>query len=277
MFTALRFLGKAFLLRGRRCCSTRPARRTPRLMLEGLETRTVPSASALASPLSIVAPAAFPDGGTSSNSGFTPTQIQQAYGVSALLNAATPINGKGETIGIVDAYSDPTIQGDAATFSSAYNLPSFNTGGPTLAIAQPGGTTPTNAGWATEMSLDVEWAHAIAPEANILLVEASSASTAALMQAVEYAASHANVVSMSWGSSEFSGETSYDSVFASYPNVTFVASAGDSSAAPRGMAVGVALRPGGGRHEPIRHHKRQRDHLQIRERLVRRRRRRQRL
>ncbi len=101
-----------------------------------------------------------------------------------------------------------------------------------MTIAKPGGTTPNNAGWATEISLDVEWAHAVAPQANILLVEASSASTSALLQAVGYAATHASVVSMSWGTSEFSGETAYDTGsggvagfngFANYPGVTFVA------------------------------------------------------
>ncbi len=211
MFTALRSLRWNALRKGRRCRSSRPARRVPRLMLEGLETRTVPSASPLVSPLGIVAPAASPLGGTSTNSGFTPAQIQQAYGASTLLgNYITGTDGQDETIAIVDAYNDPTIVSDAATFNSAYGLPAFSSSGPTLTIAKPGGTTPNNAGWSTEISLDVEWAHAVAPQANILLVEASSASTSALLQAVGYAATHANVVSMSWGSGEFSGETSYD-------------------------------------------------------------------
>ena len=229
------------------------------MLLEELETRTVLSAvlSPQASSLSVVTQAANAVG-TSTNSGFTPIQIQEAYGVSALLSAG--INGKGETIAIVDAYNDPNIAADANTFSAAYGLPLFNsTGGPTLTIAQPGGTPPTSAGWTTEISLDVEWAHAIAPEANILLVEANpvngllasdAAELTALMAVVPYAAQHANVVSMSWGLSEFSGQTgsAYDGVFQSlsskYPNVTFVAAAGDYNAviwpasSPYVLAVG---------------------------------------
>ena len=77
-----------------------------------------------------------------------------------------------------------------------------------------GGSLPaadSTGGWELEESLDVEWAHAMAPGANILLVEASSASDSDLLAAVSYASQHANVVSMSWGSGEFSGESSYDS------------------------------------------------------------------
>ena len=66
--------------------------------------------------------------------------------------------------------------------------------------------TPTG-GWELEESLDVEWAHAMAPGAKILLVEANSANDSDLLAAVDYAAAHANVVSMSWGGGEFSGET----------------------------------------------------------------------
>src|SRR5207248_3970700 len=80
----------------------------------------------------------------------------------------------------------------------------------------------------------VEWAHAIAPGANILLVEARSDYFSDLLAAVDYAAAHANVVSMSWGSDEFSGETtsSYDGHFRNHPGVTFVASSGDYGAPP---------------------------------------------
>ena len=230
-------------------------------MLEELEPRTVPSAVPLASPLSVVTPAAHAASVTTINSDFTPIEVQEAYGASTLYGPSykNGTDGEGETIAIVDAYSDPNILADANKFSAAYNLPSLaqgnpanpdpSTTGPYLTIEQPGGKTPNNVNWAVEISLDVEWAHAMAPEANILLVEASSNSYAALMTAVGYAAQHANVVSMSWGGSEFSGETgaAYDSVFASYPNVTFVASAGDSgtlggpewpSSSPDVLAVG---------------------------------------
>jgi subtilase family serine protease len=178
---------------------------------------------------------------TSSTAGYVPAQLQQAYGVSALLQSGT--NGSGETIAIVDAYNDPNILGDANTFSQAYGLPAFHSpgqsgSGPVLTVASPE-TAPgkfplTNPGWDTEISLDVEWAHAIAPNANILLVEAKSASLANLMGAVKYAATQPGVVvvSMSFGGAESSSQTTYDSTFATYgQSVTFVASAGDSGAA----------------------------------------------
>src|SRR5207249_2295430 len=87
-----------------------------------------------------------------------------------------------------------------------------------------------DSGWALEESLDVQWAHAIAPNAKILLVEARSASGNDLLSAVDYARNRADVVaiSMSWGGSEFSGESGYDSHFTSSNGKTFFASSGDS-------------------------------------------------
>src|SRR5207247_2612585 len=86
--------------------------------------------------------------------------------------------------------------GASSTFLSVVN----QNGGTTYPQADPSG------GWDLETALDVEWAHAVAPKAKILLVEASSASFNSLFTAVNYAAQHAQVVSMSWGSYEFSGE-----------------------------------------------------------------------
>ena len=89
---------------------------------------------------------------------------------------------------------------------------------------------PTDSGWALEISLDVEWAHAAAPGADIVLVEATSNSTMNLLSAVDTAVSKgARVVSMSWGSGEFSSETAADSHF-NHAGVTFFASSGDSGA-----------------------------------------------
>src|SRR5262249_13296708 len=84
-------------------------------------------------------------------------------------------------------------------------------------VNQSGGTTypAGNTGWGTEIALDVEWSHAIAPKANIILVEASSSSYANLFAAVNWAKAQSGVsaVSMSFGGGESSGETSYDSTF----------------------------------------------------------------
>ncbi len=150
---------------------------------------------------------------------YTPQQVQAAYGFNKL--RAT---GSGQIIGIVDAYDDSQyIQKDLNTFCSQFGIPST-----TVQILYAQGAKPAgNSGWQQEISLDVEWAHAIAPDATILLVEAQDASTPHLLGAVQAAVNAgATVVSMSWGGGEFSTENADDSYF-SAPGVTFVASAGD--------------------------------------------------
>jgi hypothetical protein len=195
-----------------------------------------------AAPLLHVQPQSSPGPG-----GYTPAQIRHAYGVDLLSNT-----GMGQTIAIVDAYNAPHIKSDVAAFSSQFGLPQFNTGGPTLSVVnQSGGSKlpSSNSGWALEISLDVEWAHAIAPQANILLVETSSSSLSSLFTGVNYAANHAHVVSMSWGASEFYGENSYDSYF-NRSGVTFTAASGDNgtgviypAASPYVLAVGGTTLP----------------------------------
>jgi hypothetical protein len=168
--------------------------------------------------------------GTSGPTGTTPAQVRHAYGFDQL-----PYDGSGTTIAIVDAYDDPNVANDLHQFDLQFNLPD-----PTFSKVNQtgGGTLPTaNSDWASEIALDVEWAHAIAPKANILLVEANDAGGTNLFAAVSYAANQPGVVavSMSWGSVEFSTEPSYDSNFrtpAGHAGVTFVASSGDSGAPP---------------------------------------------
>jgi subtilase family serine protease len=151
---------------------------------------------------------------------FTPQDIYTAYNLPGL----TGTEGAGTTIAIVDAYSDPNIASNLATFSGEWSLPAAN-----LVIHQMSTGISSNSGWGMEESLDVEWAHAIAPEATILLVEATSATTSNLLSAVSYAASQKGVVSvsMSWGSNDFSGEQQYDTYFAT-SGISFFASAGDT-------------------------------------------------
>ncbi len=119
--------------------------------------------------------------------------------------------------------------------------PSGNAAQANAPAADPSG------GWELEESLDVEWAHAIAPQANIILVEAGSTSTNDLMTAVQTAANHANVVSMSWGGGEFSGETSgtYQNAF-NTGGVTFVAAAGDAGATVTWPAISTSVLSVGG-------------------------------
>lgn len=171
--------------------------------------------------------------------GHTPQQMRAAYGFGTTGN-----EGAGQTIAIVDAYDDPNIAADLGVFDKQFALPGTNTTAKNTAgsvynffskVGQTGSSTAlpvSNGSWAQEISLDVEWAHAMAPGANILLVEANSNSTSDLLTAVDYAKTQASVISMSWGGSEFAGETgtAYDGQFVSpagHP-VTFVASAGDN-------------------------------------------------
>ena len=170
---------------------------------------------------------------TSGPTGYSPTQIRHAYGFDQISFNGGTADGSGETIAIVDAYDDPNIASDLHAFDVAFGLadPNFTK------VNQNGGATLPrgNSGWATEIALDVEWAHAIAPKANILLVEASDASYNNLFAAVNYARNAAGVVavSMSWGGSECSGETSLDGYLttpANHNGVAFVVASGDSGA-----------------------------------------------
>jgi subtilase family serine protease len=179
---------------------------------------------------------------STSPTGLSPATIKSVYNFSTSTTA-----GAGKTIAIVDAYDDPTAESDLAVFSSQYGLPACTTAnGCFLKVNQTGGTSypRRDAGWALEISLDVQWAHAIAPGARILLVEASSNSFANLLAAEDYAKSHAQYVSNSWGAGEFSGEISYDSHFAQ-SGVSFFVSSGDAglpadypSASPNVISVG---------------------------------------
>jgi subtilase family serine protease len=185
--------------------------------------------------------------------GLTPSQIQKFYGFSGLscsfsgtFGITTTLCGNGQTIGIVDAFNDPNIQSDLNTFDTQFGLPDCNNTNHCFTIATPQGSPRTDRGWALEISLDVEWAHAIAPGAKILLVEAVTNSFSNLFGAVDVAASTAGVhqVSMSWGGSEFSSEVKDDSHF-QVSGVTFFASSGDSghgiiypSASPLVVSVG---------------------------------------
>ncbi len=171
---------------------------------------------------------------TVSPTGLTPAQIRHAYGFDQLTCSYTGTYGSsnlcgyGQTIAIVDAYDDPNIQKDLTTFSTQFGLPNCTSANGCFAKVMPQGKTKSDSGWALEESLDVQWAHAIAPGAKILLVEAKSASFTNLLNAVDYAVGKgADQVSMSWGGSEFSSESSYDYHF-SKNNVSFFASSGDS-------------------------------------------------
>jgi subtilase family serine protease len=136
--------------------------------------------------------------------------VRHAYGFDVIVN-----QGAGQTIGIVDAFDDAGAESDLGVFSTQFGLPACTTANGCFKKVYATGTKPrANAGWAGEISLDVQWAHAIAPQAKILLVEAANNGNSALYSAVNVAVQNgATVVSMSWGGAEASNETSTDALF----------------------------------------------------------------
>src|SRR5438445_4550783 len=169
--------------------------------------------------------------GSPSPVGLNPVQIGHAYGFDLLSCYGTSSCGSGQTIAIVDAFDDPNIESDLAAFSAQYGLPSCTTANGCFTKATPQGLPKANTNWALEESLDVEWAHAMAPGAKIILVEAQDVLLSSLLGAVDYAVVQPNVhqVSMSWAANEFFGESSYDYHF-NVAGVSFIASSGDSVA-----------------------------------------------
>jgi subtilase family serine protease len=168
-------------------------------------------------------------------SGIAPSVIKKIYNL--------PSSGGTGTIAIIDAYHDATIENDLGVFDTAYGLPACTVKNKCLEEHLMASSTKTNSGWALETSLDIEWAHAIAPQAKILLVEAKTESGANLLGAIDYAVGRKDVVavSMSWGGDEFSDELSYDTHFASKYGATFFASSGDDGAGVSWPAVSPSV------------------------------------
>jgi subtilase family serine protease len=177
---------------------------------------------------------------------YGPGQIQQAYGLPKLYSAGT--TGAGQTIVIVDAFGSPTIRHDLSTFDRGFGLPAP----PSLKIIQPAGKvppyhpTPVRQGWAGETTLDVEYAHTVAPGANILLVETPVAETEGrtgfpqIVAAEEYVIKHhlGDVISQSFGATEqsFASAQALLSLRSAYEQaraagITVLASSGDFGAA----------------------------------------------
>jgi len=156
--------------------------------------------------------------------GYGPAQFRGAYGLPA--TAATA-----QTIAIVDAYDDPNIASDLNAYSSQFGLPLCNTANPCFRkVNQSGNAGPypqANSGWALEIALDVEVAHAVCPNCKILLVEASSSSLSNLAAAVNTAAKlGATEISNSYGGSEYSSEVS-DTAY-NHPGIAVTVASGDN-------------------------------------------------
>jgi subtilase family serine protease len=154
---------------------------------------------------------------TATPGGYSPAQILKAY------NYPTNFQGAGETIAIVDSNDDPNIESDLATFSAQFGLPACTTANGCFKKMFANGQPAPDSGWGIEISLDVEWAHAMAPQAKIILVEASDPSD--LYFAVSFAiAQHPSVISLSWGEDEGTGENELDPVFQASTVPIFAAS-----------------------------------------------------
>lgn len=179
---------------------------------------------------------------------YTPNDIYQAYDVARLHDAG--ITGAGQTIVIVDSYGSPTARADLQQFSQTFGLPA-----PDLTIVYPSGK-PTysssmhgvQVGWAFETSLDLQWAHAIAPGAKLVLVAANPAETQgvqgfpSMFKGEQYAVSHypGAVISQSFAVTEQSFHTAADVQVARFDqvyqqavanHVTVIGSSGDSGTA----------------------------------------------
>jgi hypothetical protein len=239
----------------------RGRRAVPATEFEGLEPRQLLSASGVkATPIiNLVAQPAQTTSGKHHNNkhkhgknalpaglaappGYSPARLRHAYGIDNITFGGGSIvgDGTGMTIAVIDAYHNPTIVSDLHNYDVAFGLPdppSFKT------VAQDGSTNypildPTaNGVWTMETDLDVEWAHAMAPGANILLVEASSDDLSDLIDgAVNYARNQPGVVaiSMSWGASEWNTESADEDGFLTTPPghvpITFFAATGDAGA-----------------------------------------------
>ena len=181
--------------------------------------------------------------GASSSVCYDPYQMRHAYGVDNLISAG--FTGAGKTIVIVDAFQSPNILQELSFYNSFYGLPAMNVaGGPTFTEVAPDGLTPfvpgnaNMTGWAEEITLDVLWAHAIAPGANIVLVLAKDNNDSSIVSAEKYAVDNnlGDVISQSFGENESClappDLASYNQVYAeaTQKNITIFASSGDQGA-----------------------------------------------
>jgi subtilase family serine protease len=226
---------------------------------------TVASAASFASPLSTMGPQAIPAAVHGPSYGlftcqlgldpsgvicYDPYQMRHAYGIDNLVNAG--LTGKGRTIIIVDAYQSPNIVDQLNTYDTFYGLPGLNgLGNPndpnlgTFTQIAPDGLTPFDPtdsnmiGWAEEISLDVEWAHAIAPGANIVLDVAKTNDDADILSATKFAVDHnlGDIISQSFGENESCVDSTLlkaeHQLFAkaTLKHITLFASSGDEGAA----------------------------------------------
>ena len=180
---------------------------------------------------------------------YSPQEIRRAYGLTDLIKSGS--DGAGQTIVIIDSYGSPTAASDLAAFDQSYGLPAP----PSFKVLHPLGTVPfdpndnTQLGWAEETSLDVQWSHALAPAANIVVMTSPVAETEGVqglpnfLKLEQYAVSHhvGNIISQSWAATENTLFTKagkelmgqFNSFYrtAGQHGVTFLGSTGDAGTA----------------------------------------------
>jgi subtilase family serine protease len=188
---------------------------------------------------------------------YDPAQFRKAYNLGPVY--AGGVTGKGTTIAIVDSFGSPTIKTDLRKFDKAFGLPAP----PSFTIIHPAGTIPpfdpnnaTMANWAAETGLDVQYAHAMAPGANILLVETPVAETEGvagfpqIVKAENYVISHhlADVISQSFAATEqtFPSAQSILNLRSAYvaaakAGITVLAASGDQGATSASNVAGTAF------------------------------------
>ncbi|HEX3647725.1 MAG TPA: S53 family peptidase [Pseudonocardiaceae bacterium] len=188
---------------------------------------------------------------------YGPAQLQAAYDLAPLYARGT--QGQGTTIAVVDSFGSPTLQHDLAVFDQTYGLPA-----PKLTVLEPAGKVPAydgsanRAGWAGETTLDVEWAHAGAPLANIVVVATPTSEDEGttgfpeIVKAEQYVVDHhlADVISQSFSATEqtFPSEDALLALRGAYSDayrdgVTVLASSGDSGATDATATGGLFTRP----------------------------------
>jgi subtilase family serine protease len=165
----------------------------------------------------------------SKSAGWSACNIENAYAVTK----AAKSDGSGNLVAIVDAYDDPSAETDLATYRSTNHLPACTTANGCFAkvnqLGQAANYPGADAGWASEISIDLQMVSAVCPLCHILLVEANSSGFNDLATAENEAVTlGAHVISNSWGNGEFDGETSYDNNW-DHPGVDVTFSSGDGA------------------------------------------------
>jgi subtilase family serine protease len=181
---------------------------------------------------------------------YNASQMQAVYGLPAVYKAG--FKGEGQTIVIVDAFGSPTLMSDANEFNKLNNLPLFTSS--TLKIVDSDGqplAIPQSGNWVGETSIDVEWAHAIAPAAKIVVVTTPSEDDQDFQYAISYATMHqlGGVISNSYGTPETEHGSvtleAYNQVIeqAAATGIAVNYASGDHSDLTLGTPVGATLVP----------------------------------